>query len=182
VSNSAANKLFDDHQYIVATLVRYLIPKCNGLASYAELYQWGLIGLWDGCCRWSGPEDEFKFYAKSRVKGQIFDELRVVGPFPRGMYRRDHSWLTNIDDVPIAAEDTAPDELVHTRRQLSKLLKHLRRLTLNERRVFVQHFFLDETLTVVAKSMQLSLPRVAQLRSAAVTRLARKSGILYERA
>lgn len=171
-------KLFKEHRYIVNNVAGYFARKCGALASHDELTQWGLIGLWDGACRWTGLPEEFHYYAYTRVKGQILDELRVKSPFSRRLAKNQRPRFTNIDDGPQLVSDTTPsDELLHAKGEISRLLKALHRLTPNERAVFVRHFIDGTPLLKLAEQMKLSSPRISQLKRRSVEKLIRGTGI-----
>ena len=178
VGKKPPKELFEEHRYVVRQVVGFFAKKCGTTASYEELSQWGLIGLWDGCRRWKGPAEEFHYYAYSRVKGQILDELRRNGPFPRRMAKNRRPRLTNIDDeVPLVSEGTPVDELLHMKREIQEIVGNLSILTPNEQHIFTQHFMLDKPMVKIARSMGLSEPRISQLKRRAVEKLLHKTGI-----
>lgn len=172
--------LFNDHLYIVRRIVGYFARKYHRFVNYDELYQWGLIGLWDACRRWKGDEHEFLHYVGRRIKGQIIDELRrhQLSSRRRGSTPARHRLFLDIDEVdPIRDGASLSDELVHTREVLNRLVGKLRVLTPKERQVFELHYISGLNAVEVAERIGISEPRVAQLKKNSITKLLRRTGM-----
>jgi RNA polymerase sigma factor for flagellar operon FliA len=170
-------ELFENHMNMAASIAGYYTKKCTPFLQYEELYQWGLIGLWDACRKYSGSRDEFRHYARSRIKGHIIDEIRNSTPLRRKK-RTMSGVMPKFDllDPNLSDPDTSPlDELVHARIELRKVLESLSFLTPKEVFILSKYCFEDYSLCEIAKILGLTEARVCQIKDKALDQLARAS-------
>jgi RNA polymerase sigma factor (sigma-70 family) len=170
--DDAIQKRFENNRKIVDAVSGSLIKKYAPFCQYEELIQWGLIGLWDACKRYQGPENEFRNYAKIRINGQIIDEIRISHAFVRRLKKEDHPKFIDIFEIQLPYEQVSVDDLIDTRRRLNKILESMSSvLTNRERYVINQYCFNDYTMLEIAKSLNLTEARVSQIKSEAVQKL-----------
>lgn len=183
-----------------------------------DLMQAGVVALTECAIRHSGPgEDGFAAYAKTRVRGAMFDQIRKLMPDSRTTVRRRRRYndtvdrlrvelarepsrveiaealgctdaeladmetastqLTSIDESydenNTAFVDEAPDPFdmlaqIEDRERLAQAM-----VQLPERlQVVLQLFFVEElNLTEIAEVLEVSVPRVHQLRGQALKKL-----------
>ena len=159
----------------------YYIRKFTPFVPYDDIRQWGMMGLWDACCKFSGPRTEFVFYARSRIKGQILDGVRNSNPFRR---QRSLSGVRPkfeaIEDYSLAANDPPVDEQVHARVELKKVLEALNVLNKRELYIISMYCFDMHTLTEIADSLDLTEARVCQIKDMALDKLAMASMAAFD--
>ena len=140
------------------------------------MIQWGKIGLWDACNRYDGPEEEFIFYAKVRIRGQIIDEIRKetgyvrrAGPDNQPEYRM----VFDNDTV----DRTLSENQLSARQMLMKVLIRMADLTKREETIILKYYFEGLTQRELAAQLNISEPRVCQIKTKAVERLLEMTGI-----
>jgi RNA polymerase sigma factor (sigma-70 family) len=162
---------------MAASIAGYYAKKCVPFLQYQELYQWGLIGLWDACRKYRGTRDEFRYYARRRIKGHIIDEIRNSTPLKRqkrtqsGVMLKFDSLELNLTD----SNDSPVDELVHARVELRKVLEALSLLTQREAIVISMYCFEDYKLREIADYLGVTEAFVCQIKDKALDQLARAS-------
>jgi RNA polymerase sigma factor (sigma-70 family) len=161
----------------VGNIVGYFARKLAPFAGYDELYQWGLIGLWDASNRWHGDEYEFQFYARTRIKGQIVDELRSSGKFVRRLSSEKQPKFTDISDLQLTDSSAVPvDRAAHSRREFQKMLDALSVLSIRESCVILLYYFEDVNLREIAAQLGVTEARACQIKTVAVQKLAEATG------
>lgn len=172
-----SQELFENNTNMVASIAGYYAKKCVPFLQYQELYQWGLIGLWDACRKWRGSRDEFKYYARRRIKGHIIDEIRNSTPLRRkkrtmsGVMPKFDTLEPNLAD----SGDSPVDELVHARMELRKVLEALNLLTKKEALIISMYCFEDYKLREIADYMGVTEAYICQVKDKALDQLARAS-------
>jgi RNA polymerase sigma factor for flagellar operon FliA len=141
-----------------------------------ELIQWGKIGLWDACNRYTGPECEFDFYAKVRIRGQIIDEIRKesgyirrAGPDSQPEYR-----LVSDNDT---VDQGLIDNQIAARQLLMRVIAKMAALTEREEYIIRKYFFEGLTHKDLAAELKVSEPRICQVKTEAVGKLLEMTGI-----
>lgn len=174
----------------VADRVRRFVPMVRRLAWHVngggrpgieldDLYQAGMVALTEAAQRHAGPtEDGFAAYAKLRVRGAMVDLVRRTVPLARSQLRNERPvHLESLDeaysDSDAAFADAGPDSL--TQLIDGELRDHLIAAIagLPDRlKLVVQLYFVEElNLTEIASALQVSVPRVHQLKAQALERL-----------
>lgn len=168
------NELFEGHLDLVASITGYFARRCSIFLSYDEIYQWGMIGLWDACKRYVGPKDQFSFYARRRIKGQIIDEIRHSTPFRVRRKRSSSGVMPKVEPLDIArlaSNDVLPDELANINLQKARVAELLHCLTEREAYIIVMFFIEGRTLTDLGVELGVTEARVCQIKDAALDKL-----------
>jgi RNA polymerase sigma factor for flagellar operon FliA len=144
-----------------------------------DLTQAGMVALTEAAQRHAGPsEDGFAAYAKLRVRGAMIDLIRRAVPLSRGLAEhrgsvRIESLDETYSDSDMAYADDAPDSLsiladAELREHLIAAIADLpKRLQL-----VVQLYFVEElNLAEIAATLDISVPRVHQLKAQALEQL-----------
>lgn len=166
-------KRFNKYSYLAVSIARGL-SRSGIPAPTTDLIQWGKIGLWDACKRFSGPEEEFSHYARVRIRGQIIDEVRTEFGFVRRAKAQP-------EFRPILDNDRVDTELsedsLTTRELFRRVLVKMGLLTKKERFILLKYYFEEATLKEIAAILKISAPRVCQLKTMAVEQLFEMTGI-----
>ncbi len=169
------NKRFHKYSYLANQVARGL--KGSGVPfQINELIQWGKIGLWDACNRYEGPEEEFVFYAKVRIRGQIIDEIRKEAGYVRRAgvdHQPEYRAIFDNDSV----DQTLNENKLAARQLLMKVLVRMADLTKREEAIIVKYYFEGLTQKELAVQLNISEPRVCQIKTKAVERLLGMTGI-----
>jgi len=166
---------------MVYGIAGYYTRRWSPFVPYDEIRQWGMIGLWDACCKFNGSRDEFSFYAQSRIRGQILDGIRSFAPSHRqkslsGVRPK----FEAIDNYSLAANDPPVDEQVHARVEFKKVLAALNVLTERELYIISSYFFEHHTLTEIADVLDITEARVSQVKDIALDKLAMASSVSFD--
>jgi len=182
-----------------ADRVRRFVPMVRRLAWHAngggrpgieleDLMQAGMVALTEAAQRHAGPtEDGFAAYAKLRVRGAMVDLIRRTIPLARSQTRGERPvYLESLDeaysDSDVAFADEGPDSLTQLldselRDQLVAAIADLP----DRLKLVVQLYFAEElNLAEIAAALQVSVPRVHQLKAQAIERLRSALGELAE--
>ncbi|WP_379551795.1 sigma-70 family RNA polymerase sigma factor [Qipengyuania sp. DGS5-3] len=183
-----------------------------------DLVQAGMIALTQAARRHSGPsEDGFAAYAKTRVRGAMFDLVRKTMPITRGAAKRRREYdvavealsgelrrvptapeiatrldctldelrqieasavqITPIDESyddtsgAFASEEPDPFEMLAALDDRERLITAMAVLP-KRLQLLLQLFFVEElNLTEIAEILEVSVPRVHQLRAQALAKL-----------
>lgn len=80
----ANDKLLMDHQWLVHVIAAGFKRRLPASVELDDLISWGNIGLLDAIDKYNPfADNEFKTYANFRIRGNIIDEMRRLGPFSR---------------------------------------------------------------------------------------------------
>lgn len=152
-------------------LVRALASKARGAGlwtlPFSDLIEWGSEGLLQAAGRFD-PERGIPFdrFASGRVWGAIFDGARAA--IERGRREASHEPVTAA--IPDAADQ--PDVVVERRARARKVRWAVSRLPEQQRRAVQLADLEDLGVKDTAAAMSLSVPRVSNIRRAALDRLA----------
>jgi RNA polymerase sigma factor for flagellar operon FliA len=169
------NKRFHKYSYLANQVALWV--KGTGVPfQLNELIQWGKIGLWDACNRYTGPECEFDFYAKVRIRGQIIDEIRKESGYIRraGPDRQPEYRLVSDNDT---VDQGLIDNQIAARQLLMMVLAKMAALTEREEYIIRKYFFEGLTHKDLAAELKVSEPRICQVKTEAVGKLLEMTGI-----
>ena len=175
-----------------AERVRRFIPMVRRLAWHMhgggrpgieleDLMQSGLVALTECAQRHAGPgEDGFAAYAKLRVRGAMVDLIRRNIPLSRSQSRHDQPIrIESLDeaysDSNVAFADDRPDsfELLADHELRESLTEAIAALP-DRLKLVVQLYFVEElNLAEIAEVLQVSVPRIHQLKAQAIDSLRR---------
>ena len=169
------NKRFHKYSYLANQVALGL--KVSGVPfQINELIQWGKIGLWDACNRYEGADTEFVFYARVRIRGQIIDEIRKesgyirrAGPDNQPEFRA----VLDSDSVDL----TLGEDQVSSRQLLLKVIAKMAKLTKREETIILKYYFEGMTQKELAAQLNVSEPRVSQIKTEGVGKLLKMTGI-----
>lgn len=173
------------HLPLVRSMVRKLARRLPGNVRQEDLIAAGVIGLFDSLRRNGGDGGEaFRGYARTRIRGAIFDELRAQDWLPRRERDRATSLeaetgtpagsFVSLDDQPEEAALAGPGdphEALEAGRLRSALAHAIERLPERERCVVGRYYFEGARLKDIGAELGLSEPRICQLRAQALGRL-----------
>lgn len=149
----------------------------------------GMAGLWDAIHRNAGgPGEQFEWYLRVRIKGAILDELRAQDWLTRRARARaaetagTEAWipppavvrfdeLSEADQNRALRADSSSDALVGEKEQLEKIHRCIEAMPRREKLILTQRYLKGRRLKDIAKTMKISVPRVSQLHSRAVSML-----------
>jgi RNA polymerase sigma factor (sigma-70 family) len=160
---------FEQFQPLVFSEASHAIRKMSPLYDLKTLVHFGLIGLWDACKRFTGDEATFPYYARVRIRGQIWDEIRGESHLPRRLLKSDDKpRLTDIDDVVLASPLPMPDDIIHLR----DIIRQVESCPFSEReRQVIETLAAGDPLGELALSWGTSVTRASQVRTRAVTKM-----------
>lgn len=144
-----------------------------------DLMQAGMVALTEAAQRHAGPgEDGFAAYAKLRVRGAMVDLIRRQIPLARSQARHDSPVrLESIDEAysdsdPAYADDRPDSFALLADEELRDALAAAIADLPERLQLVVQLYFLEElNLSEIAGALQVSVPRVHQLKAQALDRL-----------
>jgi RNA polymerase sigma factor for flagellar operon FliA len=169
------NTRFHRYSYLANQIARGL-KKTGVPFQINELIQWGKIGLWDACRRYSGSEEEFAFYAKFRIRGQIIDEIRKESGYIRRIGSDNQPEYRAVLENDIV-DQTLNEDRLSSRQLLMKVLISMAGLTKREENILLKYYFEGLTQKELAAQLSISEPRVCQIKTKAVERLLEMTGI-----
>jgi len=175
---------------VVASLIRKFPP--NVLRD--DLVAAGTCGLIDALTRSPQRDQGFEWYARTRIRGSIIDELRSLDWLTRRarMKIRESAatgdstadmpavrGIVSFDDLPasmqginIADESaTSPLDQIEKRMENTALEAAVEALPPRERRIVTAHYFQGAQLKSVAVELGVSEPRISQLHARAMQML-----------
>lgn len=160
---------FEQFQPIVLSEASRALRKMSSLYDLKTLTHFGLIGLWDACKRFTGDEATFPYYARLRIRGQIWDEIRGESHLPRRLLKSDDKpRLTDIDDVVLQSPLPMPDDVIHLR----DIIRQVESCPFSEReRQVIETLAAGDPLGELALSWGTSVTRASQVRTRAVTKM-----------
>ncbi|MGH7284823.1 MAG: sigma-70 family RNA polymerase sigma factor [Polyangiaceae bacterium] len=171
---------------VVAGLIRKFPPN----VMKDDLIAAGTCGLIDALSRSAQRDQGFEWYARTRIRGAIIDELRSLDWLSRRDRMKIREAVANgatpsmlpprgfiaFDDLPpsmqgmnIADEGAAnPLAQMEERMESSALKIAIESLPERERRIVTAHYFQGTQLKTVAAELGVSEPRVSQLHARAM--------------
>lgn len=169
------NTRFRNYSYLANQIARGL--KGSGVPfPISELIQWGKIGLWDACNRFEGSDDEFWLYAKVRIRGQIIDEIRKETGYLRRVPPDNQPEYRLVFDNDVV-DYTFNENILSARQILMKVLVKLASLTKREETIILKYYFEGLNHRELASQLMVSEPRICQIKTKAVEKLLKMTGI-----
>lgn len=173
---------------VVASLIRRFPPN----VMRDDLVAAGTCGLIDALTRSTVRDQGFEWYARTRIRGAIIDELRSLDWLSRRERMKIRESVASgtpsiapargivaFDDLPpsmqgmnIADENAQnPLMLIEERMESRALQAAIEALPVRERRIVTAHYFQGAQLKAVARELGVSEPRVSQLHARAMCML-----------
>jgi RNA polymerase sigma factor for flagellar operon FliA len=175
----------DAYLPLVLRVVRQLARRLPANVQRDDLIAAGICGLVDSLRRNGGDGGAaFAWYARTRIRGAIFDELRaqdwlsrraraaaVPGDAPAS--------FVSFEEVASSDEEVRlglagcvdPSEAIEARSQQRALARALERLPERERTVVARYYFEGMKLKDIGAELGVSEPRISQLLARALERL-----------
>jgi RNA polymerase sigma factor for flagellar operon FliA len=176
-----------EHLHLVHGVVHRLARRLPPNVERDDLVAAGTFGLVEALQRNRGDEGAtFAWYARTRIRGAVVDELRAQDWLSRRARDRATSdkaaggagaAFVSLEDAAVAAaseeltsnaDPAAEAEARSDRRALSRALE---RLPARERQVITMHYFEGAKLKTIGASLGVSEPRVSQLHARAIAQL-----------
>jgi len=174
--------------YLVHQAVARVLRKLPPSVQRDDLFAAGSYGLMDALRRHGGERGpEFEWYARVRIRGAIFDELRnqdwlsrsaraeaTAAQEPDGDGNAACVSIVGFDDLPEhkrlmpAAEEESPLDLAERNSQRTALGKAVSQLPEREARIVEMHYFQGMQFKEIAQMMKVSEPRISQLHARAM--------------
>lgn len=163
-------ELFQDNLPLVTFEAARALKKVHHVYDLKTLIHFGSIGLWDACRRFTGDEPSFQSYARVRVRGQIWDEIRTESHIPRRMIRPDKKpTFNNIDSVVLESHNPTPEHLLH----LKNILLQVDSIPFTDReRQVIDALASGQSLGDLALAWGTSQPFVSQIKTRALLKIA----------
>jgi RNA polymerase sigma factor for flagellar operon FliA len=169
---------------LVRRIALHLHRKCPANVQLDDLIASGAVGLLDALRR-SGPDrgKPFQFYASTRIRGAILDELRALDWLSRSerlaarAQGDDCATIVGFDDLPDgldaeAYDDAAsPLESAELRSDRDELAEAVARLPEREASIVAMHYYRGRAFKDIASELHVSEPRISQLHARAVKML-----------
>jgi RNA polymerase sigma factor FliA len=169
------------HQ-VVAGLARRL--PANVLRD--DLLAAGVFGLVDSL-RKNGGDDgaTFEWYARIRIRGAIFDELRAQDWLPRRARQAEtkaatgapkslmslHEMTVSDEAIHLATSTESPADEIEARSERRALARAIEQLPERERQIVGLHYFKGVKFKDIGVELGVSEPRISQLHARALDRL-----------
>ncbi|HEC25047.1 MAG TPA: FliA/WhiG family RNA polymerase sigma factor [bacterium] len=84
--NQGSKKLIEENYNLVNKVANFMMMKFNGIVDRDDLIDMGIEGLIDAAVKFDPSKNEnFKFYAITRIKGSILDGVRKLDYMPRNV-------------------------------------------------------------------------------------------------
>jgi RNA polymerase sigma factor for flagellar operon FliA len=170
---------------LVQRVVRQLARRLPANVQRDDLLAAGVFGLVDSLRRnGGGGGAAFEWYARTRIRGAIFDELRAQDWLSRRARDRisagaDETAATcfvsfeevaaNDDEGELAGDDLG--EVIEARSQRRALARAIQQLPERERTVVGRYYFEGMRLKDIGAELGVSEPRISQLLTRALGRL-----------
>lgn len=163
--------LFEAHLHLVALEASFALKKVAPYYDIETLKHFGTIGLWDACIRFNRDLNIFPLYARRRIRGQIWDEVRRESNIPRRRLKdEDKPKFDNLDDIPLPSHLPPPDEIAHLREVLREVLLKVKSLRGQERQV-LEALANGDHLKDLAPVWGTAAPRVSQIKTKALKKM-----------
>lgn len=169
------NKRFNKYSYL-AKQVAWSLRGSGFPFQIEELIHWGKIGLWDACNRYEGSEDEFVYYARVRIRGQIIDEIRKESGYVRRAGPDNQPEFRDVLDNDVV-DLTLGEDQVSSRQLLLKVIAKMAKLTKREETIILKYYFEGMTQKELAAQLNVSEPRISQIKTDVVEKLQKMTGI-----
>jgi RNA polymerase sigma factor FliA len=174
------------HLHLVHGVVHRLARRLPPNVERDDLVAAGTFGLVEALQRNHGSQGPtFAWYARTRIRGAVVDELRAqdwlsrrardratsdkaAGGVGAAFVSLEETGLSAEAELASCADPAAEAEAKSDRRALSRALA---RLPDRERRVITMHYFEGAKLKTIGASLGVSEPRVSQLHARAIAQL-----------
>ncbi|MHB1661274.1 MAG: FliA/WhiG family RNA polymerase sigma factor [bacterium] len=81
-----SKKLIEENYNLVNKVANFMTVKFNGIVNKDDIIEFGIFGLIDAAIKFDPSKNEnFKFYAITRIKGAILDNVRKLDYMPRNV-------------------------------------------------------------------------------------------------
>ncbi|MHB8231587.1 MAG: FliA/WhiG family RNA polymerase sigma factor [bacterium] len=81
-----SKKLIEENYNLVNKVANFMTLKFNGIVNKDDIIEFGIFGLIDAAIKFDPLKNEnFKFYAITRIKGAILDNVRKLDYMPRNV-------------------------------------------------------------------------------------------------
>ncbi|MHB1697329.1 MAG: FliA/WhiG family RNA polymerase sigma factor [bacterium] len=81
-----SKKLIEENYNLVNKVANFMTVKFNGIVNKDDIIEFGIFGLIDAAIKFDPSKNEnFKFYAITRIKGSILDNVRKLDYMPRNV-------------------------------------------------------------------------------------------------
>ncbi len=164
---------------LVRSVVRQLARRLPANVPREDLLAAGVFGLVDSLRRNGGDGGAaFEWYARTRIRGAIFDELRAQDWLSRRARASgdvaacfvSFEDVANDDEHGLAGADD-PAQALESCHLLRTLARALEQLPDRERRVVARYYFEGARLKDIGTELGVSEPRISQILSRAIARL-----------
>ncbi len=178
VDAAALARGVDAYLPLVRRVVRQLARRLPSNVERDDLIAAGVFGLVDSLRRNGGDGGAtFEWYAKTRIRGAIVDELRAQDWLSRRARAAGEGAtsfvsfedVANDDETGLASDD--PSEVFETRCLARALGRALQQLPQREQRVVARYYFEGAKLKDIGAELGVSEPRISQLLGRAIERL-----------
>jgi RNA polymerase sigma factor for flagellar operon FliA len=169
---------FSEYLPLVHKMVGWVIRRVPANVLKADLVSAGSCGLLDAMRRSPTRGPSFECYAKMRIRGAIFDELRSEGWFRRRHSRPrlgDSFAMASLDEILDTRGDSfvddysvQPDVLIDERNERVALEHAVAALPERESYILSQYYFGDVQFKEIAAKFGVSTPRISQLHRRAI--------------
>ncbi|HIE60064.1 MAG TPA: sigma-70 family RNA polymerase sigma factor [Persephonella sp.] len=180
----------------VASKIYYRIPK--GEIEFDELVNIGVIGLMKAIEKYDKDKAKFSTYAYIKIRGEILDYLRSLDILPRGLREKIKKGEIVDENMDIPISNSAiflsieksinktdnlkfidilvskletPEEYAEKSELKEKLLKVLNTLSEKEKQILQMIFFEEKDLKEISKKLNISVSRISQIKSQALSKL-----------
>jgi len=176
---AALERGIDAYLPLVRRVVRQLARRLPANVQRDDLLAAGIFGLVDSLRRNGGATGAaFEWYARTRIRGAIFDELRAQDWLSRraraaaGVPACFVSFedVANDDETGLGGSED-PAEAIEWRCLCRALGRALAQLPERERNVVARHYFEGAKLKDIGAELGVSEPRISQLLGRAIERL-----------
>jgi RNA polymerase sigma factor for flagellar operon FliA len=168
----------DAYLPLVRRVVRQLARRLPSNVQRDDLLAAGVFGLVDSLRRNGGDGGAaFEWYARTRIRGAIFDELRAQDWLSRraragaGVAACFVSFEEVANDESGLAGTDDPSEAFESRSLRRALARALKQLPERERTVVARYYFEGARLKDISAELGVSEPRISQILARAIERL-----------
>jgi RNA polymerase sigma factor for flagellar operon FliA len=169
------------YMHLVRLMVARFVRRLPANVQRDDLLAAGTIGLMDALAKHPGDRGpQFEWYARVRIRGAIFDELRRLDWLPRRTRARAGvpgqsvpPTVVGIDDVrdQSHALDPRDADLAERHAERVALSDAIRELPARERAIVELRYVRELELTEIAATFGVSVPRISQLHARALRML-----------
>ena len=163
---------------LVRRVVSQLARRLPANVERDDLLAAGAFGLVESLRRNGGSEGaSFEGYARTRIRGAVYDELRAQDWLSQRARRRviegdrASTCFVSLDEEPALPHAEDAGELIEARSELRALVAAMRGLPERERLVLCRHYFEGVRFRDIGVELGVSEPRISQIHARALDRL-----------